>query len=282
MDYDGTMLKRHRTFLRQQQGLLGQRLQLRRVHLRFLVWIILKGLRLSFLNFKIIFKIEVISIFPHKNKILALIYKNRMFIGNSHDICYLIANKLIDKDMLRFFSINKYLFRLSQNEIFWINKCLYKYPDIGIYKSTGRKWKHFYIAYSKYLYLANKTSLSEKYTDNLIYLAAKNADMDFINYFMLGSPSIMYGMYGASESGDLAVVQFFSQKGAHCWNNAMSRAALYGHRNLVDYFISRGAKIWNWGLQSAIEGNHTELIEFFQEKLEKIRKLKKIVNKNRI
>lgn len=187
------------------------------------------------------------------------------------DINLLIAEKLNDQDLINFFSINKYARELSFTEIFWKNRLTINYPEIVSYKSPTRTYKDFYLSYVKILNSTDEIKgwiiETNKEINQLLYNASKYKDVDIIHYFLDKGANKMYGMYGAAESGNENIVEFFAKKEVACWNNGMSRAALHGHKHLVDYFIAKGAKIWKWGLESAQEGKHEDLIQFFQDKL---------------
>jgi hypothetical protein len=65
-----------------------------------------------------------------------------MEVFKSKDLCYLIMYKLINKDLLNFCMMNKYINKLSNNEIFWKNKSQEKYGKIE--KLDDITWKNFY------------------------------------------------------------------------------------------------------------------------------------------
>jgi hypothetical protein len=65
-----------------------------------------------------------------------------MEVFKSKYLCYLIMYKFIDKDLLNFSMTNKYINKLSNNEIFWKNKSQEKHGKVE--KLDDITWKNFY------------------------------------------------------------------------------------------------------------------------------------------
>ena len=126
---------------------------------------------------------------------------------------------------------NEYLKKLCNNETFWRNRLLNKFPE---FKNSDENWKQNYLALVYY---------SDKYTPNKAMEKLAEKGMKYKN-----------------------LIDFFIEKGADYWNLGMYGAALGGHKELVDFFIEKGADDWNWGMRGASLGGHKELVDFFQRK----------------
>jgi ankyrin repeat protein len=78
--------------------------------------------------------------------------------------------------------------------------------------------------------------------------------------------NMYFGMTWAAEHNHLHLVQFFIDKGADNWNEALTAAAYSGNLQLAQLFIDKGANDWDDALAYAAEGGHLHLVQFFIDK----------------
>jgi hypothetical protein len=150
-----------------------------------------------------------------------LFYNLKMLTGNK-DTDLLILSYLDDKSLTNFFISkprNEYLKKLSNNEAFWRNRLMKKFPE---FKPNNKNWKQNYLALVYY---------SDKYT---LYEAMQKLSEKGMKYMNL--------------------IDFFIQKGTTAWDCGMYGAAKGGHKELVDFFIEKGAKNWGWAMRTAKGG----------------------------
>jgi len=145
---------------------------------------------------------------------------NEKPLTGNRDADLVILSKLDDKDLFNFCidTKNKYVKYICNNNDFWRNRLISKYPE---FKINVTNWKKLYLQSVYYL---------EKYTLN---------------------KALQEATKGGMKNFDL--IQLIISQGANYWNVGMYEASLKGHKDLVDFFISKGANDWNWGMKGAAE-----------------------------
>ena len=72
-----------------------------------------------------------------------------MLIGIK-DIDLLILDKFSDREILIFQFINRYIYKLCNDEIFWRTRCVKNYGKYSLkYKCYDTTWKNYYLKISK-------------------------------------------------------------------------------------------------------------------------------------
>jgi len=208
------------------------------------------------------------------------------FPTGNKDVDLFLLSRLENQDLLNTLSLatkNKLIYKYLNDETFWRNRFLKKYPgDFEfVQKNKINTWKDFSLLLIKYLDLAKRDYEEGRrlFISNIwnetIYTASKEGQKDLIDFFIFkGANSWDWAMASAAQGGHRDLVDFFISQGAYDWDIGMYGAAGGGHRDLVDFFISQGADNWNWAMKEAENGNHQDLIELFKSKIQDKKKRK--------
>lgn len=170
-----------------------------------------------------------------------------MLSGNKN-IDTIILNNLDDKDLIRICHVNKYLDSICKDQIFWLNRILYKFPYLSInilnkYRN-GRLWSDYYIYdlrkinklnAQKYLYGPSIVNMGR--IDHLMIAIANGADIHQRNDGLLRY---------ASREGNLELVKILVEMGANprasdirgVPDAPIRWAHDYGHSDVVNYLLT--------------------------------------------
>ena len=105
------------------------------------------------------------------------------------DELFEILNKLDDKDLLNFCSINRKYQEICQNEDFWRNRFFSKYGNqYGFYKPKNRTWRNLYLTlvyYENKYRFSQQLPLDDYVRKGQLYDEIFKKDEDLIPIFML-------------------------------------------------------------------------------------------------
>jgi len=154
---------------------------------------------------------------------------------------YLILNKLDDKDMMNVFKTNKANKKICDDEDFWFQRILIKFPylkEISLKKyKRDRTWAKYYIDDLRKIKFENVNEFLKRGSDNG-RLDQIIISLNLGAYIHLGGN---WPLHLASEKGHLDVVKFLVEKGAdiHVYDDyALYLANKNGHLNVVNYLES--------------------------------------------
>ena len=166
-----------------------------------------------------------------------------MLTGNKN-LDFKIFNKLDDKDLVNLCQTNRHANELCNNQVFWLNRILNRFPYLGIdilkkYKQE-RSWLQYYI---KDLRQITPTNAQDKLEicsrigrlDLVIIAVNKGADIRVYND---------YAVRMASYNGHLEVVKYLVSQGADIRADndyAVIWTSENGHLEVVKYLVSHGA-----------------------------------------
>ena len=153
------------------------------------------------------------------------------------DLDYKILNKLGDKDLVNICLVNKEASKLCDDQIFWLNRILTKFPkvpsEVFIKNKDGRSWSEYYIKDLRKTNLKNPNEVlsdgAEKGREDWVMIAlSEGADVHAVNDYAL--------RYAASFNGHTETVKVLLEAGAdpHAQNdNALRWARQIGHSEVV-------------------------------------------------
>ena len=168
-----------------------------------------------------------------------------MLTGN-RNVDMLILSKLEDVDLVNVCKVNKIANDLCNDQGFWMNKILNKFPEVGLktlkrYK-RDRTWSEYYI---DDLRLINRNNAQE-----YLHSGSLNGRLDYVMIAKSLGADIRDQNYQAvilaSGSGNLELVKYLVSLGAdiRSENDESVTYAIYsGNLELVKYLVSLGANI---------------------------------------
>ena len=184
---------------------------------------------------------------------------------------FVILNKLEDNDLVNLCQTNQHANALCNNQTFWLNRIMIKFPYLGLdllkhYKGD-RDWSQYYI---KDLRQITTTNAQEK-----LNYASMSGRLDHIAIAFNKGADITYEndrpVRWSSENGYLDVVKYLAGLGANIRaanNYSIRRASLKGHLDVVKYLVGLGANTRAWDNQSvrwASKYGHLEVVKFLVE-----------------
>ena len=214
-------------------------------------------------------------------KKIYLIIKLNMYL--TKDVYEYLTNFADDRTILNMLSVNKKF----SDAPFFRNVLNRKYPGLIQYKDAS--WRRFYVEMSYYIakleemgfpyipginprdfYTRNKNRMVNMLNEALYFSTAAQRK-DLIDYF-LTKRNYNIGNYNtalteAAKVDSQELVEFFIQKGANDFDNALLFTAEAGHLDLVRFFIEKGVKISTIGLAIQEAKNHPEIIEYLQTQM---------------
>lgn len=104
--------------------------------------------------------------------------------------------------------------------------------------------------------------------DRMIFGAAYGGHKEVINYILELKGSEINpesGMLGAAKGGNLELVKFFAERGAHDWQAAMRFALKSGNLELVKFFLEKGVDNLQKNFYNAASGGKLNVVKFFFE-----------------
>ncbi len=184
------------------------------------------------------------------------------------NIDFKILNNLDDNSLVKYCSLNKKANKVCNNQIFWMNRILTKYPYLNIkmvrkYKGN-REWSDYYINDLRKINTSNAD-------DKLIMFSSKGR-LDLvliaINHGADIHNSHDSALFCASEEGHLNIVKYLVSQGAniHAVDDDTLRAtSAEGHLEVVKYLVSLGANIHANDDEAVKEANyycHEEIVKY--------------------
>lgn len=196
-----------------------------------------------------------------------------MLTGNKN-IDLIILNKLHDKDLTNIYLVNKNLYNLSNDQSFWLNRIMIKFPylDLDLLRRCkgDKNWCQYY---TKDLVLLNtytnnlslnlgstqgrmdyiKISLDKgayinKYSSMAVRVASENNHLDIVKYLHKNGAHIHVHndliCRNASEDGNLEIVKYLVENGADFRSDndySVRRAYFNGYHDVVSYLVKMGA-----------------------------------------
>ena len=192
------------------------------------------------------------------------------------DLDFKILNKLDDNDLVNVCKTNKQANNLCDDQGFWLQRIMIKFPYLGIdvlkkYKQN-RSWSQYYIEDLRTITPSNAntkliTASKSGRLDQVIIAVNNGADiharndeslryasihghLDAVKYLISQGADIHardnYSLRMASVSGYLDVVKYLVEQGAdiHALNDySLRMASDYGHLEVVKYLVSQGGDI---------------------------------------
>ena len=186
------------------------------------------------------------------------------------DLDYKILNELGDRDLVNVCQVNKTAKEICDDQVFWLNRILSKFPKVPIeilVRSKGeRSWSEYYI---KDLRLLNKMTpnkaliegVVENRTDYTTIALNEGADVHEDNELALRF---------ASQLGHAEVVKILLKAGADV--HAVDETPLYlaieaGYTDVAKILLEAGADPHidhDAPLEYAIKHNHTEVVKLLR------------------
>ena len=181
-----------------------------------------------------------------------------------------IMQQLEDNDLVNLCQTNRYSRNLCQNEIFWMNRVLRKFPDLDLeiakqYKKN-RTWANYYIKDLRKVTGSDDMLIENSKKgrlDRVIVGIEKGANIHAVNNAPLS---------WAIDDGHLPVVKYLVNHGANIHaadDDALRWASLRGHLPVIKFLIEKGANIHavdDLALGLASEAGHLEVVKYLVEK----------------
>ena len=190
-----------------------------------------------------------------------------MLTGNKN-LDFKILNRLDDIDLVKFCQTNRQANELCNNQTFWLNRILNRFPYLGLdilkqYKGD-RSWSQYYI---NDLRIVTPTNASNK-----LYIFSGNGRLDLIIIAVNKGADIHYeeddALSWASQFGHLEVVKYLVEKGADIRavdDVAVRFASEDGRLEVVKYLVSQGADIRavnDFAVRLANKNGHFEVVDY--------------------
>ena len=137
-----------------------------------------------------------------------------MLTGNK-DVDFIILNKLDDIDLVNICQVNKQAKTLCNDQDFWLNRIMLKFPYLGLNVLNKHKQERLWNQY--YIQDLRKINISNDVNETLV-TGAEKGRLDHVMIAITNGADI-------HVSNDLAVRE----------------ASKNGHTNVVEYLISQGA-----------------------------------------
>ena len=200
------------------------------------------------------------------------------------DLDYAILNKLGDRDLISVCQVNKTASKLCDDETFWFNRILSRFPEVPpeifvknknghtwleyygrIKNKNGRSWSEYYIKDLRKINTKKPNELllegSKRGREDWVMIALnKGADVHYVGGF---GPALQY----ASAAGHLDVVKILLGTGAdvHAGNGgALTWASRYGDIEVIEILLKAGADI-HANNDSALSGvsayGHSDIVQ---------------------
>ena len=184
------------------------------------------------------------------------------------DLDFKILNDLDDKSLVNYCSTNKEADKICENQMFWMNRVIIKFPYINLNtlkQNKGNKtWSEYYI---EDLRKIDHINSNDYLTDG-----SKNGRLDHVmiaiqqgaEIHTFGDSAVKWSSYG----GHLDVTKYLVSLGAdiHSGNDLAIRwASMNGHLNVVKYLVSLGADIHainDTAIRLASVNGHLDVVKY--------------------
>lgn len=178
------------------------------------------------------------------------------------DTDLLILSHLDDRSLLSFCTISRYGRQICSDETFWRNRLIARWGNPPF---KPRNWKHLYV---KTIYYLNLTLQED--VNWAIYYAAKQKDLEVIEFLIHLGAQLYNGAKGAVEVGDINMVIYFLNRMDNpelFVETLLYSAAEYGQRDTFDFLLKKGATNLNFALNGAITSDNVEMVEYILSKM---------------
>jgi len=155
------------------------------------------------------------------------------------DINYQLMLRMEDKDLVNFCRTSKKANEYCQDDIFWLNRIMYKFPYIPLdvlkrYKGE-RSWANYYI------YDLRKVDIKSKNYVSLL-TNAFNGRLDRVMILTNNGFRHPGALNNAATNGHLEVVKYLLSKG-YIIDSSLIFAVIHGHLDIVKYLVEHGANV---------------------------------------
>ena len=194
-----------------------------------------------------------------------------MLTGNK-DVDLKILNNLEDKDLVNLCSVNRYSRRLCNDEYFWLNRILKKFPYLSLemlkqYKKD-RRWADYYIKDLRKV--AEKSLIRD---ESILEKSSRDGRLDQVMVAINSgaNPKNYQGVYAlllAANEGYLDIVKYLVENGANISEFkelALTEAINNNHLDIVKYLITLGdssQEILDNALYAAINANNLPIVKY--------------------
>lgn len=190
------------------------------------------------------------------------------------DLDYKVLNQLDDKSLVNFCKTNRQANTVCQNQDFWLQRIMSKFPEVGIdilnrYKNN-RSWSEYYIQDLQINPYNVITKLMDASRNGRLDQVIISLNMDVVTPFLKMPTEISTEMKNralafASDTGHLDVVRYLIEHGADMITPAVTWASQNGHVDVVRYLVSKGADITNEAFRWASAKGHLDVVRYFVE-----------------
>ena len=183
------------------------------------------------------------------------------------DLDYKILNELDDKDLVNFCLTNKRADEYCNDQNYWFNRIIYKFPYIPLdvlkkYKKE-RTWSNYYIYDLRKIFkdgglFAIETAATKGRLDQVMILVNKGIQLDTV-----------FGL--AAFNGQLHIIKYLHEKGYKLRPFILILAVRNGHLNVVKYLVENGVNVnfdqdGETPLEVAKDNKHYEIVKYLIEK----------------
>ena len=197
-----------------------------------------------------------------------------MSLSGTRDIDYKILNELNDVDLVNICQTNKRADEYCKDQMFWMNRILFKFPGVNIDVLTKYKgnmnWSVYYI--NDLRNVGRRFGFTLERRDHELVEAAREGRLDHV-IILLNKGASHSGIASmAAANGHLDVLKYVVGKGAdiHFDNELGLRyASKNGYLDIVKYLVEKGADIhalWDFSLRHASENGHLNVVKYLVEK----------------
>ena len=160
-----------------------------------------------------------------------------MALTGDKNIDIIILNNLNDQDLISYFRTNKEAYRICQNQSFWLNRILKKFPYLTLdeiqQNKTSNNWSDYYIYLSK----IKKDKYHSKNIVEVKIAVEQGED-----------PNI--SLHDASYFERLDSIKYLIEKGAdvnYKHNISLKHAVNNSDKEMIKYLIEKGANPYDGG-----------------------------------
>ena len=184
------------------------------------------------------------------------------------DILYKILNELNDRDLVKMFRVNHECNQLYNNQRFWLNRVVTKFPGVPMEILRSHKKN---LSWSDY-YINDLRKINPNNANKILSNGARYGRLDWVIIALNNGANINgdegYPLIYASYGGYLHIVKYLTEHGAdiHAVDDlALMRAIGKCHYNVVKYLIEHGANIHasnSFGIMLASQTGNLNIVKY--------------------
>lgn len=167
------------------------------------------------------------------------------------DVDYKILNELDDKSLVNFCSVNKKADEYCDDQSFWLNRILIKFPflPLNILKRYKKdKWSDYYIDLRRFeKYWSDTQIINDPMNTKLLIITGEQGRLDHIMILLtkkLSNKQKAHLYNGALRNNQLDIIKFLvSQKWNINFNFMLEDAVSLRYLDIVKYALENGADI---------------------------------------